>query len=178
MQMKYKIIGLIGHARSGKGEFAKIAVEEFGYYHIAFSDAVIEEYGEKYNLTVDQILERKDAIRDRLQAFAQNIRERKPWHWARRVLRRAEWPLSAGQPIVIDGIRFFSDYGILQDAFAKEMTFVRIESFPTDRIRRGMKPEAMADISEQFVNLFPVDKTIQNTEDLETYRRRVRQFLS
>lgn len=169
------IIGLIGHARAGKGEFARIAKEEFGFEHIQFSTALLEEFASLRGLSLHHLKEAKDQYRKELQDYAQSIRNVDPGYWAQKVIDAIEFEKKFGaERIIVDGIRFWVDYGMLKDRYLDDLRFIRIISFQKDRIKRGMRPECLGDISERFINQFPVDDFVYNIRTLDEYHENVR----
>lgn len=172
------IIGLIGHARAGKGEFARIAKEEFGFEHVQFSAALLEEFASMRGMTLHHLKETKDQYRKELQEYAQRIRNVDPGYWAQKVIDAVEFEKGFGaKHIIVDGIRFWVDYGMLKDRYLDDIRFIRVVSSQKDRVKRGMRPECLNDISERFINQFPVDGVIYNIGTLEDYHDKVRTML-
>jgi dephospho-CoA kinase len=164
-----KFLVPIAYARGGKDEFAKVAAE-FGYQRIALADALKQE--------AEKMLERPiDKKQDRvfLIALGKMRRERHKDYWIERLQNTIKQHILDGvQKFVLTDCRFPNEYQWMKDAGA---TFVRVESWPNDRIARGMNPELMNDESESYIPTFKCDFSIMNDTSLEDYHERVRRFI-
>lgn len=170
------ILGTIGAARAGKGEFAMVAEGwEYGFITVEFSEAVKREVEVRIGIPYEEQLRNPAKYRKIQQDYAQSIRDVKPFYWVEKVAEKVKALQTEGQErILINGIRFPEDYAVIQNMGA---TFIKIERPGKERIKAGMDPERMKDISERFIDIFLYDYLIRNDRNLRQYHRRAARLL-
>lgn len=163
--MGIKILVPLAEARGGKDTFAKVA-ERFGYMRLAFADELKREAKTLLGRPIDK---KKD--RPFLIELGQRRRAEDPAYWIKVVQKRMRQAIMEGQrKFCLSDCRFPNEYEWLKELGA---TFIRIESWPGDRIARGMDPNLMDDESERHIREFPYHYKILNDASLAEYEDRV-----
>lgn len=118
---KKTIIGLCSFAGFGKDQVGKILVSK-GYKRIAFADKVKEDFinlpvnQERFNfdkpLTLDELEKDKDYYRNRLIAYAEEMRNQDPLYWLKLVKDEIE---NGEENIVITDVRRVPEIDYLND---------------------------------------------------------------
>ena len=177
-----RVIGTVGLAGSGKGEFATVA-EELGVPAVTMGDVI------------------RQACRDRgldpaehHGAVAQALREENgPTAIAEASLPHVEAALADADTVLVDGIRSDVEVEVFEERFGEDFLLVSIEApFEVRQRRLGERGRdevdgdrerlAARDDRERGFGLGDAmeraDVTIDNTGSLDAYRERVREVLS
>ena len=175
-----RVIGTVGLAGSGKGEFATVA-EESGVPVVTMGDVI------------------RAACRDRgldpaehHGRVAQDLREEDgPTAIAEASLPHVETALETADTVLVDGIRSDVEVEVFEERFGDDFLLVSIEA-PFEVRRRRLEirgrdddegGEALAERDERELGfglgeaMDRADVTVDNTGTLEAFRRRVREVL-
>ena len=176
-----RVIGTVGLAGSGKGEFATVA-EELGVPAVTMGDVI------------------RQACRDRgldsaehHGAVAQALREENgPTAIAEASLPHVEAALADADTVLVDGIRSDVEVEVFEERFGEDFLLVSIEApFELRRQRVGERGrdnvgddgESLAVRDERELGfglgdaMERADRTIHNTGTLEEFREQVREVL-
>ena len=177
-----RVIGTVGLAGSGKGEFATVA-EELGVPVVTMGDVI------------------RQACRDRgldpaehHGAVAQALREENgPTAIAEASLPHIEAALADADTVLVDGIRSDVEVEVFEERFGEDFLLVSIEApFELRRQRVGERGrdnvgddgESLAARDERELGfglgdaMERADRTIENTGTLEAFRSEVREVLA
>jgi dephospho-CoA kinase len=176
-----QVIGTVGLAGSGKGEFANVA-EELGVPVVTMGDVIRAECRERGLDPAEHHGE-----------IAQKLRqENGPAAIAEESLPHIEAALEQDDTVVVDGIRSGVEVDVFEERFGDDFTLVSIEApFEVRRERIddrgrdkvGEDGESLAARDERELSfgldeaLARADVTIDNTGSLEAFRERARELL-
>ena len=175
-----RVIGTVGLAGSGKGEFAAVA-ERLGVPVVTMGDVIRAECRERGLDPAEHHGEVASALRE----------ENGPTAIAEASLPHIEDALTEGDTVVVDGIRSGTEVDVFEERFGGDFELVGIEApFEVRRERlteRGRDDvedgESLAARDERELGfgleeaLDRADVTIENTDTLQRFRQRVREVL-
>lgn len=172
------IVGLIGHARSGKDTVANRLVTDHGYARVAFADllrevlldadpyvdACVDNDYEVLPFTLSEVVDTlgweeaksvNPEVRRIMQNFGQAIREVEPNFWLRAGMRKALEFEGRGTPVVISDVRY-----------RNEALAIRSHGGVLVRVTRPGFDGANGHVSEHELDDFVADHTINNNGTL------------
>jgi dephospho-CoA kinase len=176
-----QVIGTVGLAGSGKGEFATVA-EEQGVPVVTMGDVVREEC-------------RKRGLdpAEHHGAVAEALREEEgPAAVAEASLPHVEDALEGegADTVLVDGLRSDVEVDAFEDRFGEDFTLVSIEApfelrqeRVAERDRDALDAETLEDRDERELSfglgaaMDRADVTVENTDSLAAFRERVREVL-
>ena len=176
-----RVIGTVGLAGSGKGEFATVA-EETGVPVVTMGDVI---RGECRDRGLDPAEHHGRVARD-LRA------ENGPTAIAEASLPHVEAALEDADTVLVDGIRSNDEGDVFEERFGDEFTLVSVEApFEARRERLdergrdnvGKGGESLAERDERELGfglgaaMDRADRTIENTGTLAAFREQVREVL-
>jgi dephospho-CoA kinase len=175
-----RVIGTVGLAGSGKGEFAAVA-EEAGIPVVTMGDVIRAECRERGLDPAEHHGEVAGALRE----------ENGPTAIAEASLPHIEEALDQNDTVVVDGLRSGTEVDVFEDRFGDAFVLVGVEApFEMRKARindRGRDDveggESLAIRDERELGfgldeaLERADITIENTRSLEWFRDRVREVL-
>ncbi len=177
-----RVIGTVGLAGSGKGEFAAVA-EELGVPVVTMGDAVRAACRERGLDPAEHHGEVAQALR----------RENGPAAVAEASLPHVETALEDHETVLIDGIRSDVEVDVFRERFGDDFTLVAVdapyeirEERVTERGRDaiGESGESLHDRDERELGfglaeaIARAEVTIENAGTLESFRSRVREVLT
>lgn len=179
---RMQVIGTVGLAGSGKGEFANVA-EELDIPVVTMGDVIRAECRERG----------LDPAKHHGQVAQDLRKENGPTAIAEASLPHIEDALQQHDTVVVDGIRSGVEVDVFESEFGDDFTLVSIEApfevreeRVTDRGRDnvGDDGESLAARDERELSfgldeaLARADRTIDNTGSLEAFRENVREVLA
>ena len=175
-----RVIGTVGLAGSGKGEFASVA-ERMGIPVVTMGDVIRAECRERGLDPAQHHGEVASALRD----------EEGPTAIAEASLPYIETALEDHETVAVDGIRSGTEVDVFEERFGEAFSLVAIEApFEVRRERIADRNRDDAEDGESLRvrderelgfglddALDRADVTIENTDSLERFRKRVREVL-
>ncbi len=177
-----RVIGTVGLAGSGKGEFAIVA-EEMGVPVVTMGDVVREACRDRGLDPAEHHGRVAEALRE----------ENGPAAVAEASLPHVEAALEDADTVLVDGIRSDVEVEVFREEFGEDFLLVSIEApFELRRERVGERGrdevgedgERLADRDERELGfglgeaMERADVTIENTGTLDAFRERAREVLS
>ena len=177
-----QVIGTVGLAGSGKGEFASVA-EELGVPVVTMGDVIRAECRERGLDPAEHHGEVAQALRE----------ENGPAAVAEASLPHVEAALEDSDTVLVDGIRSDVEVDAFEERFGDDFTLVSIEApfelrreRVTDRGRDKVDGggESLRERDERELGfglaeaMDRADRTIENTGTLEEFRTQVREVLA
>ncbi|MES3516333.1 MAG: AAA family ATPase [Natronomonas sp.] len=174
-----ELIGTVGLAGSGKGEFAAVAESE-GIPVVTMGDVIRAACRERGLDPNEHHGEVAQALR----------REEGPAAIAERTLPMIEDAATESGVVLVDGIRSDVEVELFRERFGENFTLVSVEApfeLRKERIEdrgRGDEAESLAARDERELGfglgeaMAQADITIENTDGLDAFRRQVREVLS
>ncbi len=166
--MNKKIIVLSGKQFCGKDTVAKILLGEFkNFKRIGLGDAIKIEFGEKNNLTFEEVETNKSKFRAELQALGNAKRKLDSDYWIKKIIDMPD-------DIIVPDIRVQAEY----DYFNKAGAFkIRVNASSASRSKRGTL-SAENDITETALdNITDWDYIISNDGTYEDLLNNVKPLL-
>ena len=175
-----RVIGTVGLAGSGKGEFATVA-EETGVPVVTMGDVIRAACRDRGLDPAEHHGEVARALRE----------ESGPTAIAEASLPHVETALETADTVLVDGIRSDVEVEAFEERFGDDFLLVSIEA-PFEARRRRLEErgrddvdggEALAERDERELGfglgeaMDRADVTVDNTGTLEAFRRRVREVL-
>lgn len=126
--MNKKIIVLSGKQFCGKDTVAKILLSEFkNFKRIGLGDAIKIEFGEKNNLTFEEVETNKSNFRAELQALGNSKRKLDSNYWIKKIIDMPD-------DIIVPDIRVQAEYDYFNEAGAFK---IRVNASSANRSKRG-----------------------------------------
>lgn len=159
--MADRIIIFSGKQYSGKDTVAKILLEKMpDYKRFAMGDVIKLEYGQKHNLTYEEIEKNKAIYRQGLIDLGNWGRSVDPDYWLKKII-------SQEGKIIVTDVRVPHEYEIFKSAGA---VAIRVEASRETRASRG-ELIGEGDITEVGLdNIKDWDYIIENNSDYETLK--------
>jgi dephospho-CoA kinase len=176
-----RVIGTVGLAGSGKGEFASMA-EELDIPVVTMGDVIRQECHDRGLDPAEYHGQVARALRE----------EHGPTAIAEASLPHVQDALGEADTVLVDGIRSDVEFEVFREAFGDDFVLVSIEAPFELRQRRigergrdkvGADGESLAARDERELGfgladaMERADVTIDNTDSLEAFRERVREVL-
>lgn len=183
MSNNKQIVAAVGYARSGKDEFAKIAVEEFGFTRFAFADKLRECLYALNPWVLDNEGSSPRALCEVIDKFGWDNYKGSPWSGnIRELLQR--FGTEVGRDLLAQDIwlkeldKVDADRIVITDTrFPNELDYVKDRGARIVRINREGYGPINDHISEVAIDDYLPDEIIHNHGTLEQYQTYVRNLL-
>ncbi len=166
--MADKIIIFSGKQYSGKDTAAKIMLEELPEFkRCAIGDIIKFTYGEKKNLTYEEIEKNKHLYRQDLIDLGNSGRAIDADYWLKKIIN-----LSGN--IIVTDVRVLHEYEVFKNAGA---ITVRVEAPREIRMQRGTLVGENDVTETDLDNIKDWDFVIHNNSDYETLKKQVKDVI-
>lgn len=153
------IICLSGKQYSGKDTVAKILLEKLpSFQRMAIGDAIKYEFGEKYNLTYEEIDSNKGKYRTGLIELGNYGRSVDPDYWLKKIIY-------TDKNIIVTDVRMLHEAEVFKKAGAY---LIRVAASYETRSKRGVITNAKDSTEVELDNYKEFDYHLINDSDYET----------